>query len=79
MKVEIISPSSKLFSGEVKSVTVPSKMGPFTLLDHHAPIVAILEAGKVMLTDEQGENQEFVIKGGFTEQHDNTLIICAEL
>ena len=28
-----------------------------------------------MLTDEQGENQEFVIKGGFAEQHDNTLII----
>ena len=54
-------------------------MGPFTLLDHHAPIVAILEAGKVTLTDSQGENQEFVIKGGFAEQHDNTLIVCAEL
>ena len=79
MKVEIISPSSKLFSGEVKSVTIPSKMGSFTLLDHHAPIVAILEAGKVTLTDGQGENQEFVIKGGFAEQHDNTLIVCAEL
>ena len=79
MKVEIISPSSTLYSGEATSVTVPSKMGPFTLLEHHAAIVAILEAGKVSLTDDKGEQHEFAIKGGFTENHDNQLTICVEL
>jgi len=79
MKVEIISPSETLFEGEATSVTVPSKMGPFTMLEHHAAIVAILEAGKVSLTDDKGEHHEFVIKGGFTENHDNQLTICAEL
>ena len=79
MKVEIISPSSTLYSGEATAVTVPSKMGPFTLLEHHAAIVAILEAGKVSLTDAKGEHHEFPIKGGFTENHDNHLTICVEL
>ena len=79
MKVEIISPSETLYKGEASSVTVPSKMGPFTLLEHHAAIVAILEAGKVSLTDTKGEHKEFVIKGGFTENHDNQLTICVEL
>ena len=79
MKVEIISPSDTLFEGEASSVTVPSMMGPFTLLEHHAAIVAILEAGKVCLTDAKGEHQEFAIKGGFTENHDNQLTICVEL
>ncbi len=79
MKVEIISPSDTLFKGETSSVTVPSMMGPFTLLEHHAAIVAILEAGKVSLTDTKGEHHEFVIKGGFTENHDNQLTICVEL
>ena len=79
MKVEIISPSATLFAGEATSVTVPSQMGPFTLLEHHAAIVAILEAGKVSLTDAKGEHKEFVIKGGFTENHDNQLTICVEL
>ena len=79
MKVEIISPSDTLFKGEASSVTVPSVMGPFTLLEHHAAIVAILEAGKVHLTDAKGERQEFVIKGGFTENHDTQLTICVEL
>ena len=79
MKVEIITPDSKLFAGMVKSVTVPSKQGPFTLLEHHAAIVAILEAGKICLTEESGESREFAIKGGFCENHDNTLIVCAEI
>ena len=79
MKVEIISPSATLFAGEATAVTVPSKMGPFTLLEHHAAIVAILEAGKVSLTDANGETKEFDIKGGFTENHDNQLTICVEL
>lgn len=79
MNVEIISPTDTLFKGEASAVTVPSKMGAFTLLEHHAPIVAILEAGKVSLTEANGETKEFDIKGGFTENHDNQLTICVEL
>lgn len=79
MTLEIITPESCLFRGEVQSVTVPSKQGPFTMLDHHAPIVAILETGLVTLTDMQNQTHEFLIQGGCCEQHDNQIIICAEL
>ncbi|MBQ8957561.1 MAG: F0F1 ATP synthase subunit epsilon [Bacteroidales bacterium] len=79
MKVEIISPSETLYSGEATAVTVPSQMGPFTLLEHHAAIVAILEAGKVSLTEANDEQKEFAIKGGFVENHNNLLTICVEL
>lgn len=78
MKVEIISPSETMYTGEAVLVTVPSKMGPFTLLENHAAIVAILEAGKVSLTEPGGATHEFAIKGGFTENHDNQLTICVE-
>jgi len=54
-------------------------MGPFTLLEHHAAIVAILEAGKVSFTDNKGEHQEIAIKGGFVENHNNQLTLCVEL
>ena len=79
MQVEIISPSETLYNGEATSITVPSKMGPFTLLEHHAAIVAILEAGKVSFTDDKGEHQEIAIKGGFVENHNNQLTLCVEL
>ncbi len=79
MKVEVISPSETLYSGEAESVTVPSQMGPFTLLEHHAAIVAILEVGKVVLNNGKGEHREFDIKGGFVENHSNQLTVCVEL
>lgn len=78
MNVEIITPDCCLYKGEASSVTVPSLQGPFTMLEHHAAIVAILEKGKVMLTDLHNEQHEFPISGGFCEQHDNMVIICAE-
>ena len=78
MKVSIITPEKSLYDGEALSVTVPSMQGPFTMLEHHAAIVAILEQGKVTLNDLQNEIHEFTINGGFCEQHDNHIIICAE-
>ena len=79
MKVSIITPEKSLYKGDATSVTVPSQMGPFTMLEHHAAIVAILEKGKVVITDSNSEQHEFAIKGGFCEQHHNEIIICAEL
>ena len=78
MKVSIITPEKSLYKGEAISVTVPSIQGPFTMLEHHAAIVAILEKGKVVITDPNNETHEFLISGGFCEQHHNEIIICAE-
>jgi F-type H+-transporting ATPase subunit epsilon len=78
MKIEIITPESCLYEGEALSVTVPSMQGPFTMLEHHAAIVAVLEAGKITLIDLNNETHEFDINGGFCEQHDDTVIICVE-
>ena len=79
MKVSIITPEKSLYQGEAQSVTVPSLQDPFTMLEHHAAIVAILEKGKVVLIDNNHEQHEFAIEGGFCEQHHNEIIICAEL
>ena len=49
------------------------------MLEHHAAIVAILGKGKVVLIDNNKEQHEFAIEGGFCEQHHNEIIICAEL
>ena len=48
------------------------------MLENHAAIVAILEAGPITVTGADGKKRVFDIQGGFCEQHDNTVIICAE-
>ncbi len=47
MYLEIVSPEATLFAGEVTAVTVPGIDGEFQMLDNHAPIVSLLQEGKV--------------------------------
>ena len=47
MYLEIVNPEASLVSGEVESVTVPGVEGEFQMLNNHAPIVSVLQEGKV--------------------------------
>lgn len=49
MHVQILNPKHILFEGEAKSVFLPGDMAEFELLDHHAPIVSLLNRGEVIL------------------------------
>lgn len=50
MILEIVSPESALFKGEVTSVSLPGVDGSFQVLNNHAPIVSILKNGIVTVT-----------------------------
>jgi F-type H+-transporting ATPase subunit epsilon len=78
MKLEIITPDKKLFSGEIKSVIVPGSEGSLGILNRHAPMVASLKSGKCKVTDVSNAVQEFEIKGGVVEVSNNKVIILAE-
>ena len=56
MYIDIVSPETTLFSGEIQSITVPGTKGSFQILNQHAPIVSTLTKGKVKI---QGELSEF--------------------
>ncbi len=49
MTLEIVSPEATLFKGEVTSVTLPGVDGSFQILNNHAPIVSILQAGEIKI------------------------------
>jgi len=49
MILEIVSPESKLFQGEVNSVSLPGVAGSFQVLNHHAPIVSTLKEGVIKI------------------------------
>ncbi len=77
MLIEIITPKETLFSGEAVSVVLPGQAGTFTILNHHAPIVSVLDAGEVVVETSNGK-RVFEISGGFVELHNNNVTICAE-
>ncbi len=60
MHLEIITPETKIFSGEAEAVQLPGLDGSFQVLNNHAAIISALVAGTVKVdlaapfeTDEQ--------------------------
>ncbi len=77
MKLEIITPSSTLFTGDVTLVQLPGLDGLFEILPSHAPLVAALKEGRVKVEDNQNEPQFFDIRGGVVEvSHDKVLVLA---
>jgi len=93
MKLDIITPESGIFSGEVTAVSLPGKDGIFQVLNNHAPIISALAEGVLSieldgpLSEEQTheaievESPEKIsvkIRGGVAELTNNKLIVLAE-
>ena len=78
MFLEIITPDKKLFSGEVKAVKLPGTHGSFGVLNKHASLISSLKKGKIKVTDNQSQVQNFEIEGGVVEVHKNKMIVLAE-
>ncbi len=47
MHLEIITPETKIFSGEIEAVQLPGVDGLFQILNGHAPIISSLTQGNV--------------------------------
>ena len=45
MHLDIITPDKKLYSGEVKSISVPGTDGSLGILNRHAPLISSLRNG----------------------------------
>ncbi len=92
MYLEIVSPEATLFAGEVISVTVPGINGEFQMLQNHAPIVSLLQAGNVKVEGDVVIHQAYQDKfskdaagktilpivSGTVEMKDNRVIVLAD-
>ncbi|WP_309641245.1 F0F1 ATP synthase subunit epsilon [Flavobacterium sp.] len=77
MILEIVSPESKLFQGEVTSVTLPGVAGSFQILNHHAPIVATLKDGDIKIAATSFKLDKEVA-GKFTKINEQTYTIAID-
>ncbi|MBO5466475.1 MAG: ATP synthase F1 subunit epsilon [Prevotella sp.] len=78
LTLKIVSPEKVEFSGEIKSVIVPGCSGEFQILENHAPLISLLETGKVVYEDASGKHQ-LMIESGFVEIQKNEVSLCVEL
>jgi F-type H+-transporting ATPase subunit epsilon len=76
-RLEIITPTGKVLDEDVTHFRAPGVGGDFGVLADHAPIMAGLRAGR-LLVDTDNRKQEFAIAGGYAEVHGNRAVVLAE-
>lgn len=77
MKLDIITPDRKVFSGEIESVTVPGVNGQFQVLKGHAAIISSLEKGPIKVKTAEGE-LNYLSEGGVVEVLNDNIIVLVE-
>ena len=78
LKVELVSPEKKVWSGEAVSVSARTLEGDLGILTDHAPLLGVLVDGKVVIKGTDGSVSEFNVNGGFLSVSNNLVSILAE-
>lgn len=66
LRLEIVTPESRVFSDEVDSVVLPGSEGELGVLPQHAPLVTTLKPGELRFS-KGGKSKEYVIGEGLLE------------
>lgn len=67
MKLGVYSLQKVLFQGDATSVNCNTRSGEITILDHHEPLISILEKGTMTIVDVKGKEVYIPITSGFLE------------
>lgn len=75
---EIVSPDGRVFQGEISGIRAPGIDGSFEVLLNHAPMVASIDVGPIVVTDTNQETITLATSGGYLEVMNNTVTVLAE-
>jgi F-type H+-transporting ATPase subunit epsilon len=76
---ELVTPERLVRSEDVHMVVVPGSEGNFGVLAGHAPTMATIRDGELLIFASAGsEAERLSIKGGFAEVNETGLTVLAE-
>lgn len=55
------------YTGDIKSLNIRTTSGEITILNHHRPLVTVLEKGTAHIVDSKDNKKEIAISSGFLE------------
>ena len=77
MKLEIVTPYSKVVDMEVEEVTATGKLGEFGVLPGHAPFLTSLKIGELAYKN-NGITEHMALNWGYFEIQDDKIIVLVE-
>jgi len=78
LNLEIITPSKIVFSGDIKSITVPGALGSFQVLFNHVPLMSTFEIGEIKVVLPNNEAIHYATGGGTIEVLNNKVLVLAD-
>ncbi|MFN3686422.1 ATP synthase F1 subunit epsilon [Salinarimonas sp.] len=75
--IDLVSPERILFSGDVESARLPALQGEMTILPGHAPRMAALTTGFLVIAAPGGEKR-ILVQGGFADIGPQATTVLAE-
>lgn len=77
-RVNIVSLEKTVYEGLIYSLIVPAESGYLGVWANHAPLIATLTAGKIIIRESPDTERVFYCKGrGFLEVLENTANVLA--
>ena len=74
MKLSIHSLKSTLYDGKASKLSIPTRMGEITILNHHRALITLLQKGIARIVNDKNEEKFFPVKGGFLEVKPNNSV-----
>jgi len=78
LKFDLVSPERRLLSAEVVHVVIPGTEGEMTVMANHAPVMTALRPGLVKVRHGNGQEDGFVVFGGFADITSEGCTLLAE-
>lgn len=78
LKLDIVTPVGKIFSNNIKSVTLPGVEGEFGVLPGHIGIVTTLNPGVIEIEKIDGKKEIVAINWGYAKVDEKSVDILAE-
>ena len=78
LKVELVSPTERVWSGQATSVSARTVEGDIGVLTDHAPLFGVLVDGEVSIKGVDGSTTAFNVSGGFLSVSNNRVSILTE-
>jgi F-type H+-transporting ATPase subunit epsilon len=77
LEVSVVSADQEVWSGQAKQLVARTTEGEIGILPGHEPVLAILAAGEVRVTEASGTVVHATAEDGFLSVENNTVTVVA--
>lgn len=77
LRFEFVAQDHILYEGDVNMVIIPGTDGVIGIMPKHAPLMAVVAPGEVLVRVDGEEDEYFAVGGGFVEVRPDKVVLVA--